>query len=368
MIVKNANVFIGTQFIRTDIKFEETIQTIGDMSQEHGIDASSLYVIPGMIDIHTHGAMGNDTCDASTAALSAMADYYLQNGVTSFCPTTMTYGEETLLKIMRAVGRHKGEKGASVVGINMEGPFISSQKKGAQSSEHIIPPDIVMFNRLNKASGNLIKLVDIAPEINGALEFIQEVTPEVKVSLAHSAADYDEAMMAFNNGATQVTHLFNAMQPFGHMAPGLVGAAMDTKVFVEIICDGIHLHPCVVRQVFKIFEEKTVLISDSMRCAGLGEGEYELGGQKVIVKGETPRLLDSTIAGSALNLHKAVKNAVKFGIDIEKAVYAATTAPATAIGIVDKLGCIKIGATADLVALDTNLDIVWVMKKGKFTR
>lgn len=227
-------------------------------------------------------------------------------------------------------------------------------KKGAQNGEYIHDPDIEMFDRLNKASGNIVKLLAIAPEREGAMELIEKRRDQVVLSLAHTATDYDTAIMAFEKGASHVTHLYNAMNPYTHRAPGLIGAAADKeKVEVELICDGVHIHPAAVRTTFKVFgDDRIILISDSMRATGLEDGDYTLGGQYVKVTGNLAALEDGTIAGSVTNLLDCMRTAVlKMGIPLESAVKCAAVNPAKSVGIYDQHGSISVGKKADVVLL-----------------
>ena len=279
-------------------------------------------------------------------------------GVTNIVPATMTLSEEMLLgicetaKAYQAEGRQESK--ARFQGINMEGPFVAPAKKGAQNGEYIHDPDIEMFDRLNKASGNIVKLLAIAPEREGAMELIEKRHDQVVLSLAHTATDYDTAIMAFEKGASHVTHLYNAMNPYTHRAPGLIGAAADKeKVEVELICDGVHIHPAAVRTTFKIFgDDRIILISDSMRATGLEDGDYTLGGQYVKVTGNLAALEDGTIAGSVTNLLDCMRTAVlKMGIPLESAVKCAAVNPAKSVGIYDQHGSISAGKKADVVLL-----------------
>ncbi len=366
MLIKDASVFCeDSSFKKLDVHFEDTIIETGELEGE-GFEASGYMLIPGLVDIHTHGAMNADTSDGMEHALNKMSEFYAKNGITSFLATTMTYDEPTLERAMRAAGSFTTTTGASCIGINMEGPFINPSKKGAQASKDIIPPDFAMLERLNKAANNRIKLVDVAPELPNALDFINKASKYVTVSLAHTAADYDIAMRAFEQGATHVTHLFNAMEPFLHRSPGIVGAAADAGANVEVICDGIHLHPAVIRAVFKLFDNSRIcLISDSMRSAGLADGEYELGGQPVTVRDGKAMLHDGTIAGSSINLMEAVKNAISFGVNQEVALSAATINPARAIRMDEHIGSISKGKRADLVLIDKHWNIKKVFINGK---
>lgn len=376
MLIKNAYVFNeDKKFHIQDIAFSG--ESFSDASsvdpQEPFLDASGLYAIPGLIDIHFHGCMGYDFCDGTPDAIHQIAKYEASAGVTRICPATMTVSEENLMQIMESANIYASESfhesEAAFAGINMEGPFISESKKGAQASKHIRHCDSALFETLQRTSGGQIRLVDIAPEEDGALPFIDRQKGQVTISIAHSAADYNAANIAFQHGASHVTHLYNAMTSFSHREPGIVGAAFDNKhVNVELICDGIHLHPATVRATFQLFsDERIILISDSMRATGLADGEYTLGGQNVTVRGKHATLTENgALAGSVTNLMDCMITAVKeMDIPLESAVACATCNPARAIGIYDQCGSISPGKSADLVLLDKNLQVKSIFLRGK---
>ena len=323
---------------------EETyLSTEGD---ETLTDAEGNYIIPGLTDIHFHGCIGSDCCDGTVEALRTIAEYELRQGVTSITPATMTMSEETLTKICQAVKEFSCDNGADLCGLYMEGPFISSGKKGAQNEKYICAADTEMLQRLQQASGGMIRTVTIAPEVDGALDFIRANKDSINISLAHTTADYDMAMEAFSCGASLLTHMYNAMMPFSHRAPGPIGAATDSEhCMVELICDGVHIHPAAVRTSFKIFgDDRIILISDSLRAAGLTDGQYELGGQTVNVKGNLAVLEDGTIAGSVSNLMNCVRTAVNhMGIPLASAIKCATVNPAKAVGIDQDYGSLAPG-------------------------
>lgn len=368
MIIKNASVFEenGT-FVTKDIYIEGESFT-DSSSDETVIDADGLYAIPGLTDVHFHGCVGYDFCDGTHEAIRAIAEYELKNGVTNICPATMTYDEDTLSKIGTAAATYDNASGAELVGINMEGPFIAPAKKGAQNGKYIHKPDIDMFRRLQEKAAGLYKLVDIAPEEEGSMDFIEALKDEVTISIAHTTADYEIANEAYKKGARHATHLYNAMPPFSHRAPGVIGAACDNDhVRVELICDGIHIHPSVVRTTFKMFgDDRVILISDSMMATGLTDGDYSLGGQAVKVVGQLATLADGPIAGSATNLMGCLRTAVqKMGIPLGSAVKAAAVNSAKAIGIYENYGSITPGKKANLVLLDKDLNIVKIIFKGQ---
>lgn len=323
------------------------------------IDAEGLLVLPGLVDIHSHGAAGEDFSDGNPEGLKKILQYEKRCGITSYCPTSMTFPKERLRQIFASIKGAQTEDGATVVGINMEGPFLDPAKKGAHVEKWIAAPDVAFVRELNQDADGLVRLVTVAPNMDGAEEFIKEMHEEVCISLGHTAADYDCASRAMKLGAHHVTHLYNAMQPFGHRAPGLIGAAMDDpECMVELICDGYHIHPSTIRAAFRMFgPERVILISDSMRATGMENGTYELGGQEVTVKDRKAVLKDGTLAGSATNLYGCMCKAVEFGIPLEQAIMAATANPARSIGIFDRVGSIRIGKQADLLLVSENLEL-----------
>lgn len=328
-----------------------------------GVDLQGDYVIPGLIDIHFHGNSGEDFSVTDFEGLTKIARYLAKHGITSFAPASMTMPEAVLKAAYEnaAQFRDKQPEGtARILGINMEGPYFSREKKGAQAEEHLRIPDPAMFERLYKASGGLIKIVCIAPELPGALAFIEKVKDRCAVSIAHTTADYETAKQAIAAGATLVTHLYNAMPPFLHRAPGVVGAAAESEqVTAELICDGVHVHESVIRATFSMFSSgRIILVSDSLSSLGMPEGEYKSGGQKIYMKNGAAVLEDGvTLAGSATDLFQCMKNAILFGIRAEDAIRAATANPARAIGAEGKTGSIAPGKSADFVICDRDFNI-----------
>lgn len=362
MIIKGGKVF------QEDGSFLEQALYINDHRlvdkaeyQDDGkvIDAEGLLILPGLVDIHSHGASGEDFSDGNPEGLKKILQYEKRCGITSYCPTSMTFPKERLRQIFASIKGAQTEEGAKVVGINMEGPFLDPAKKGAHVEEWIAAPDAAFVRELNQDVDGLVRLVTLAPNMDGAEEFIKEMHEEVCISLGHTAADYDCASRAMKLGAHHVTHLYNAMQPFGHRAPGLIGAAMDDpECMVELICDGYHIHPSAIRAAFRLFgPERVILISDSMRATGMENGTYELGGQEVTVKDRKAVLKDGTLAGSATNLYGCMCKAIEFGIPLEQAIMAATANPARSIGIFDRVGSIRIGKQADLLLVSENLEL-----------
>lgn len=354
----------------------EQVYTEGNRPQTEDeiLDGKGMYAIPGLIDLHFHGCKGDDFCDGSRDAIVRIAEYEASVGVTAIAPATMTLPVEELEQILRVAAEYKkgphSKKEADFVGINMEGPFISPAKKGAQDERNIIPCDVKVCERFLKASEGLVKFMGIAPEESeNAVAFIEEVKDKVNVSLAHTNADYDTAMAAFNAGADHAVHLYNAMPAFTHRAPGVIGAVYDSKhVMAEIICDGVHIHPAAVRATFEMMgEDRMILISDSMRAAGMPDGSYTLGGLDVNVVGNRATLdSDGAIAGSVTNLMDCMKTAVKtMNIPLETAVACATINPAKSLGIDAEYGSIRAGKKAHIVLMDQELNVQQVIKDGE---
>ena len=343
-------------------------------TEDEVLDGKGMYAIPGLIDLHFHGCKGDDFCDGSRDAIARIAEYEASVGVTAIAPATMTLPVEELEQILRVAAEYKkgphSKKEADFVGINMEGPFISPAKKGAQDERNIIPCDVKVCERFLEVSEGLVTFMGIAPEESeNAVSFIEAVKDKVNVSLAHTNADYDTAMAAFNAGADHAVHLYNAMPAFTHRAPGVIGAVYDSKhVMAEIICDGVHIHPAAVRATFEMMgEDRMILISDSMRAAGMPDGSYTLGGLDVNVVGNRATLAsDGAIAGSVTNLMDCMKTAVKtMNIPLETAVACATINPAKSLGIDAEYGSIRAGKKAHIVLMDQELNVQQVIKDGE---
>lgn len=380
MRITGGKVFASGAFVEADVVIEDGIiaalepveacETVG--GEDDVLDVAGCYVVPGFVDVHFHGCMGADLCDAEPDALKEIARYEASRGVTSICPATMTYPEDRLSSIARiAASFEPADDEASLVGINMEGPFISPDKIGAQNPAYVQRCDAGMLRRVQQEADGLVKLVDIAPEEPGAMEFIHEVADEVRVSLAHTCTDYDTAREAFSQGARHMTHLYNAMPGLHHRKPGPIAAAWEApEATVELICDGVHVHEAMARLTFGLFgEDRICLISDSMRATGLEDGTYDLGGQDVTVRGNVATLADGTIAGSVTDLAACVQHAVaSMGIPLERALTAATITPAKAIGIDAERGSLAVGKAADIVVLDADLNVKHVILRGKQIR
>jgi N-acetylglucosamine-6-phosphate deacetylase len=327
-----------------------------------------LYCIPGLIDIHVHGSAGYEFSNCTIEALDKIAQYLIKEGVTSFLPTTFTVDEKLIKNMCKAAGEYTSQDEKSeVIGVHIEGPFISKEKCGAQNSNYIKKPDTDFYKTLQKLSGNKIKIITIAPDIEGAMEFITRHHREVICSIAHSTADYQTAQAAFACGASHVTHLFNGMPPFLHRNPGIVGAALDSSCMVELISDGNLVCPTVIRAAFKMFgDDRIILISDGTSVTGGKEKKYIVDGRSYIVKDQVAQMEDGTLVGPIISLRECIKKLVKdFGIPIESAVKCATYNPAKQLNILDEYGVIKEGNYADLLLFDEDFNVKKVFKKGR---
>lgn len=366
MIIKNGLVFQEDgSFVKKDLYIEEGrfVATEAEVSDKTEYDAQGLKVLPGLVDVHSHGAYGHDFCDADAEGLKVILKYEKEHGITSYCPTSMTLAKDKLMDIFATATKVEPDSSrARIIGVNMEGPLIDIAKKGAQAAEYISVPDVSFFRQCNQASGNQIKLVTLAPNVDRAFEFIEAAKDEVVISIGHTTADYDCAKKAMELGVNHVTHLYNAMPPFGHRDPGVIGAACDSEdCMVELICDGFHIHGSVVRTTFKMFgDERVVLISDSMMATGMENGTYELGGQEVTMKDRLATLSNGTIAGSATNLFDCMKKAMEFGIPESTAIFAATRNPAKSIKVYDQVGSLTPGKYADVLIVDDSYNLVKV--------
>ena len=345
------------------ILFDEKIRAITEEVPDgcDVIDAAGSLVAPGLVDIHIHGYVGEDTCDGDPEGLERMAKAITANGVTSFCPTTMTVAKSQIEKAFdsaRELKAKAGYHGANVLGINCEGPFINPSKKGAQAEEHILPPD----GKFIVDNADIIKLVTIAPEMPGAIDAIKYITgnSDVLVSTGHTGATFEEANAGIEAGVRHTTHLFNAMTPLMHRNPGVVGSALShDEVSCEMICDTFHVNRGLFGLVAKIKGDKLCLITDCMRAGGMPDGKYDLGGQDVYVKGIQCLLEDGTIAGSVLRLNRAVQNVYEnTDLGIAKSFAAASLNPATAIHEEERKGSLEVGKDADIIIVNDNFDII----------
>lgn len=374
MFYKNAKIY-GADFSFHEGAFEVKDGKFGAVLPENvpedAVDLCGAKVIPGLIEVHSHGNSGADFSDGDYEGLKTMAAYYAKVGVTSFAPASMTLPYEQLAKAFANAKRLSDERpeGLSVIrGIQMEGPYFSYKKRGAQNAEYLKEPDFEGFRALYEGCGGMVKIVDVAPELPGAAEFVEKAKELCTVSVAHTDSDYDHAKAAFDAGATHLTHLYNAMPGIHHRNPGVIPAAVESKkVRAELICDGFHIHPASVRLAFSMFgKERMILVSDSGRCCGMEEGSrFDLGGQFAWLRGGVAKLEDGTIACSATNLYKCLVNAISFGIPEEDAIRACTYNPACAIGADKIVGSIENGKQADFLICNEDYSNIRVFIEGK---
>ncbi len=371
---KGVNAYVeGKGIVKTDLSFSDKILSVdlGAMGEEISLPDGAL-VLPGFIDEHIHAAGGFDTMDASISALESFADTLAKEGTTSFLATSMTQSEENILRAMSAVKGYldkNRDDGARLIGVHLEGPFISSKMVGAQPIEYVAEPNAELFDKYNNACGDKIKIITVAPDVDGAEEFIKHVTSKgVVASIGHTPSKYEFVKKAINAGATNVTHTYNAQSGLHHRDIGVVGAALlEDNLCCEIIADTIHVSvPAIKLLVKNKPKDKIVLITDSMRAKGLEDGVSELGGQTVYVKNGEARLKDGTLAGSVLKMNDAIKNMVeKVGLSITDVVDYCTINPARNLNMSDEIGSIKVGKSADFAVLDKDYSVILTVRQGK---
>lgn len=394
MLFTNARIFLGNEFVKgalrvTDGRFSEVIigRPAVPEENEEVVVCTGQKIIPGLVDIHTHGALGHDFSTASAEDDAELCRYYASNGVTSILATTMTGDIEQLKKAHSEIDRLCRQQAdalssnacpaAAIRGINLEGPFLSAKKHGAHDPKYLRAVSEELFKELNSASGNRIRVVTVAPELEGAMDFIRAHSAKKcddsvvcsdsrqVISLGHTACDYELAVEAFRAGANHVTHLYNAMNEMAHRAPGLPGAAADREAYVELICDGLHVHESVIRNTFRANPGRVVIISDSIAPAGLSDGTYSAGGLEVSVNADGIRLPDGTLAGSGITLFEGLRRAINnFNIPESEAVLAVTFTPAASVGLQDECGRIGQGMPADFLIVDWEYNLVKIYVNG----
>ena len=358
-------------FERKDVAIKEgKFCDVRDLPSDYEIiDLDGKTVVPGLVDIHTHGCLGLDSCDCENGdEINKMRNFYASHGVTTYLATVTTTSKEETLRSIRLLTEESDKNcGANIGGIHMEGPYFSDSRRGAQNPEHIRLPDINEFDKLYDEACGKLKLISVAPELSGAYEFINHVSKKCRVSMGHTDADYDTGCEAIRNGASVMTHTFNAMRPLLHRAPGAVGAALDNSIYCEFICDGFHINEAIIRLMYRLLgDERMLLISDSIRAAGMPDGEYSLAGLPFFVKNGKAHLSDGTIAGSTVTLFDCAINAIKFGIPAESAFKMASLTAAKACRIDNVCGSINVGKRADLLILDNSYNLEKIIIRGNF--
>lgn len=378
-VLKGASIVGETQsydkgFLKVEdgIITEVTEQEIETHRHDKSIDLSGCYVVPGFIDVHIHGSHGADTMDASQICLETIAKSIVREGTTGFLATTITQGQGRIEQALANVAEYAKEphnEGAQLLGVHLEGPFISAKRAGAQPVEHILEPNLSLFNRWYEISGRTIKLVTLAPETEQGLQLVGALrSRQIIASIGHSDAVHEQMMDAISHGANHVTHLYNGMRGFHHREPGVAGTALArNELTVELIVDGIHVHPEVVKATYDAkTADNIILITDAMRAKWLADGTYELGGQTVHVKNGKALLQDGTLAGSVLKMNDAIKNVMTYtGCSLEEAVQMASVNPAKQLNVFDRKGSIRVGKDADLTVLDQDWNVVLTMCQGR---
>ncbi|KRG09189.1 N-acetylglucosamine-6-phosphate deacetylase [Staphylococcus sp. NAM3COL9] len=376
-VIENGRIYTEEEIIERGyiIVKDDKITDIGNGDYEGALvtyDVQGQHVLPGFIDIHMHGGYGEDAMDASYDGLKHLAESLLSEGTTSFLATTMTQSDENITKALENIIEYQKQqdvlKAADIVGIHLEGPFISEHKVGAQNPAYVQRPSIEKVQQFQKIADNQIKVITFAPEVEGAHETLEALHEQIRFSIGHTVATFDETNEAVAHGAKHVTHLYNAGTPFEHREPGVFGAAWtNDSLSTELIVDGIHSHPTAIQIAYKQKgNTRFFLITDAMRAKGMPDGEYDLGGQNVIVKGSEARLASGALAGSILKMNEGLKNLIQYTGDSLDNLWRVTSLnQAIALNIDEKKGSLKVGKDADIVIVDNEITVQTTVKAGE---
>lgn len=371
MIFKNGTVFFEGKLRKLEVQVvnDRIARVAPSISApgEEAVDLEGRWLLPGFFDVHTHGRAGADFSDAPPQELVRIRDSYARCGVTSLLATTMTMEKDYSRAMMRRIREaiETPAPGARIWGVNMEGPFLGRDKKGCHDPQYLLDADEAFFRELDCCAGGYIRLVDVDPRIEGGMELIRSLSRDKRVSIAHTSSDYETACRAVEAGADHITHLYNAMNSLHHRDPGVIGVASDKNVWAELICDGVHIHPAVVRLTYRALGERICIVSDSLSAAGLGDGVYSLGGLDVHVQGNRAALADGTLACSVSNVFEECRNVISFGVAPETAIASASSNPALAMGLEDEVGFIRRGNLADLLVVTPEMELEQVYVGGK---
>ncbi|MGD1821769.1 MAG: N-acetylglucosamine-6-phosphate deacetylase [Pleomorphochaeta sp.] len=374
MIIKNAKIFHESKWLNGSVEFNTTINSISSCEIESNndtiIDAQGMYLLPGFIDVHTHGAINIDVNHIqNTKEVNKLSLFYASHGTTSFLSSIMSDSIENTERVINVLNRSIDEscEGAKLLGIHLEGPFISKEYKGAMDERYLKDADSSLLNHYIELSNNNIKYITVAPEVKNVNDLVKKYSDKIVFSIGHSGASYQLCISAIDNGANSITHMYNAMKLFHQHYPSVVGAALESDVYCEAICDGFHLVPATVRLLLKVKGlDRIVAVSDSMMAAGLNEGPYKLGPNTVVVENGDAKLLDGVRAGSTLTQDIALKNLIKFtNKPLEKLLPLFTRNPAQMLNIYDKKGSISINKDADFVLINKDYEIEKTIVNGK---
>jgi len=371
MLLKNAEVLCADFVLRrADVLVENgKIAVVEPHIDGDGIDLSGKLLLPGLINVHTHGADGCDVMTANYDDINRMSMYMAKTGTTAFMPSTSTMLEPDIKSAMAniAAAMERGVDGACILGAHMEGPYLAAPKRGAHKQEWLRSVNEVDFDGIQQAAKGCVRMVTIAPETDGAMAFIEKNAHEIVISLGHTGADYDMCKKAFEFGANHVTHMFNAMPSIHHRTLTLIAAAFDSCAMVELIGDGLHVDPVTMRMAYNMFgDERILIVTDSLAQTGMGDGVYEFAGTSIVITNGIARQSDGTISGGTSNMWQCVNNLVSWGISMPSAVKMASKNPAVSVGVYDKKGSIGVGKDADLLIADKSLNLLSVMIDGKF--